>query len=210
MSIYFIQEAHCTEDNKNDWRAEWGYQAFFSCASSKKAGFAILFNNNFNFQISKIYSDPEGRFIICDLITNRKHLTLTNIYAPNEDDPNFFNSIFNHLLDFNCEDIIIGGDFNLVLVVNKDKKGGIRRTHKKSLEIINSFCESLDLVDAWRVLNPEVSGFTWRQRKPVVHCRLDIFLVNLMQYNRTRNRTRNRPGIQNRSFNDNFENFITL
>ena len=24
MSIYFIQEAHCTEDNMHDWRAEWG------------------------------------------------------------------------------------------------------------------------------------------------------------------------------------------
>ena len=36
MSIYFIQEAHCTEDNKHDWRAEWGYQALFSCGSSTK------------------------------------------------------------------------------------------------------------------------------------------------------------------------------
>ena len=62
LSIYFIQEAHCTEDKKHDWRAEWVYRAFFSCASSKKAGATILFNNNFNFQISKVYSDHEGRF----------------------------------------------------------------------------------------------------------------------------------------------------
>ena len=159
MSIFFIQEAHCTEDNKHDWRAEWGYQALFSCGSSKKAGVAILFNNNFNFQISKVYSDPEGRFVICDLITNGKQLTVAfNIYVPNEDDLNFFTSMFNHLLDFNCNDIIKGGDFNLVLDVEKDKKGGISRTHKKSFEIINNFCESLDLVDAWRVLNPELSG----------------------------------------------------
>ena len=26
MSIYFIREAHCTEDNKHEWRAERGYQ----------------------------------------------------------------------------------------------------------------------------------------------------------------------------------------
>ena len=92
MSIYFVQEAHCTENNMHDWRAEWGYQALFSCCSSKKAGVAMLFNNNFSFQISKTYSDPGGRFIICDLITNGKILTLANIYAPNEDDPDFFNS----------------------------------------------------------------------------------------------------------------------
>lgn len=168
MSIYLIQEAHCTEDNKHEWRAEWGYQAFFGCGSSKSAGVAILFNNNFDFQISKAYTDPEGRFIICDLITSGKKLTLANIYAPNEDDPSFFTSIFDHLFDFQCEDIILGGDFNLVLSVEKDKKGDMSRTHKKSLEIINNYCESLDLVDVWRVLNPELFKFTWRQRKPEV------------------------------------------
>ena len=24
MAMYFIQEAHCTENNMHDWRAEWG------------------------------------------------------------------------------------------------------------------------------------------------------------------------------------------
>ena len=36
MAIYFIQEAHCTENNMHDWRAEWGYQALFSCALAKR------------------------------------------------------------------------------------------------------------------------------------------------------------------------------
>ena len=116
---------HCTGDNKNDWWAEWGYQALFSCCTSKKAGVAILFNNTFTFQISKTYSDPKGRFIICDLTVNGKQLTLTNIYAPNNDDSNFFTSVFNHLAYFKCNEIIIGGDFNLVLDVEKDKKGGL-------------------------------------------------------------------------------------
>ena len=70
----------------HDWRNEWGYQALL--------GVVILFNNNFNFQISKTLSDPEGRFIICGIITNGKHLTLANIYVPNDDDPNFFVSVF--------------------------------------------------------------------------------------------------------------------
>ena len=69
MSVYFIQEAHCMQDNTHDWRAEWGYQALFSCCSSNKAGVAILFNNNFSFQLLKAYTDPKGRFIICDLTT---------------------------------------------------------------------------------------------------------------------------------------------
>jgi len=107
----------------------------------------------------KAYADPKGRFIICDLITNGKHITLANIYAPNEDDPNFFTSVFNQLLDFKCGEIIVG-DFNLVLNVDKDKKGGLARSHKKWLEVINNFSINLDLIDAWRVLSgsPAKSG----------------------------------------------------
>ena len=72
----------------------------------------------------------------------------------------------------------MGGDFNLVLDVDKDKKGGLARTHKNLREVITNFFENLDLIDAWRVLNSESSRFTWRQKKPEVHCRLDFFLVN--------------------------------
>ena len=86
--MYVIQEAHCTENNMHDWRAEWGYQALFSCCSSKKAG-VILFNNTFTFQISRKYCDPGERYIICDLITNGKpwqiymlQTTTTQLFLP--------------------------------------------------------------------------------------------------------------------------------
>ena len=54
-TVYFIQEMHCTENNKNDWVPNGGYEALFSCCTSEKAGVAI----HVAFQISKTYSDPE-------------------------------------------------------------------------------------------------------------------------------------------------------
>ena len=60
----------------------------------------------------------------------------------------------------------------------KTKKGGLARTHNKSFEVIDSASENLYLIDAWRVLNPDSSRFTWRQKKPEIHCRLDFFLIN--------------------------------
>ena len=65
-----------------------------------------------------------------------------------------------------------------MLDVNKDKKGGFARTHKRAREVITNLFENPDLTDARRVLNPESSRFTWRQKKPEIHCRLDFFLVN--------------------------------
>ena len=68
---------------------------------------------------------------VCDMTTNGKQLTLINIYAPNDDNPTFFTSVFEHLDDFKCDEIIIGGDYNLVLDIENDKKGGLAKTHKK-------------------------------------------------------------------------------
>ncbi|KAL9982000.1 hypothetical protein ACROYT_G010777 [Oculina patagonica] len=121
---------------------------------------------------------PSGRFIVCDIKAKKKNLTLANIYAPNDDNPAFFSDFFDHLADFKSEEIVIGGDFNLVLDLEKDKIGGLPKTHQNSVKIIHEFSENLDLVDAWRLLHPETNRYTWRQRHPKVQCRLDFFLVS--------------------------------
>ena len=36
----------------------------------------------------------------------------------------------------------------------------------------------LDLVDVWRLSNPDGCRYTWRRQKPEIHCRLDFFLVS--------------------------------
>ena len=85
LSICMLQEVHCTENNIHLWTAEWGYKALFSCCTSNKAGACILFNNSFDLEIMKTRSDPNGRFIICDIKANGKMITLCNLYAPNDD-----------------------------------------------------------------------------------------------------------------------------
>jgi len=64
---------------------------------------------------------------------DNKILTLVNIYAPNNDNPTFFQNLLDHLLSFECEEIIMGGDFNLVTDVQRDKQGVNATTHRDSL-----------------------------------------------------------------------------
>ena len=66
LHIYLLQEVHCSSNTTSLWSSEWGYKSIFSCPSSARGGVAILFNNNFSFEILRIYSDTNGRFIICD------------------------------------------------------------------------------------------------------------------------------------------------
>ena len=50
--------------------------------------------------------------------------TCVNIYAPNDDCPQFFVQIDNMLDQFQGDNIIYGGDFNCVLNLSLDKKRG--------------------------------------------------------------------------------------
>ena len=173
-----LQEVHGIDKNIPIYLAEWGYQGLFSCHTSASAGICILFNNNINFQIQKTFCDPEGRFIICDIKIEQFCITLTSIFGPNNDNPGFFKQVFEQLQLFKCEELIIGGGYNLVLDINKDKKGGLAKTHHKSIKAIRDHMNELDLVDVWRTLNEDERRYTWRRKNSEVHCRLDFFLAS--------------------------------
>ena len=51
---FFLQEVHSTKETDPYWHSEWGYSTIFTTFSSSRAGVAILFNNNFQFQIVKL------------------------------------------------------------------------------------------------------------------------------------------------------------
>ena len=114
-SIYFLQEMHCTNEVEHIWAAEWGCNKIFGGSSGNSAGGGILFNNNSEFQILKQHSDPQEGFIYCNIKTQKK--ILVNIYT-----------------SFECEQIIFGGDFNLILDSDKNKCRGNEPKHHKSLK----------------------------------------------------------------------------
>ena len=64
-------------------------------------------------------------------------LTLVNIYEPNNDNPDllFFQNLLDHLVSFECEEIIVGGDFDLVMfrrIKREERRRRIEIRLKKS------------------------------------------------------------------------------
>ena len=81
---------------------------------------------------------------------------------------------------FNNENVIIVGDFNTILTPF-DKSGGRSNeiTFVKSVDVINEYCNSRDLLDIWRERNPNVFKYTWYRKLPkLVMERLDYMLVS--------------------------------
>ena len=112
---------------------------------------------------------------------------MINVYAPNKD-TNIIKFLKNLLLtlrknNFEKEDkIIIGGDFNCPPNPILDKKGGLLIPRKSVATIIENLKEELDLVDIWRVKNPERKSLTWSQNSPIICCRLDYWLIRQTPY----------------------------
>ena len=75
------------------------------------------------------------------------------------------------------EKIICGGDWNSIFNVDLDKCGG-RNSHVGVVPEMKAIMEALCLSDLWRIKNPTLKRFTFRQRTPLVQTRLDYFLTS--------------------------------
>ena len=170
--IIFLQETHSTVQTDTQWKNEWGAELHTSHGTSNSRGVAIMIKNGFDCTVCQKLVDPSRRYIIL-----KASYVLTNLYAPNKDKEiiNFLKNLLIILRNENLdseENIIMGGDFNCPLNPLVDKRGGI--------------LTELDLLDIWRIKNPETKSFTWSQKSPRIFCRLDYWLISNIFYDLVR------------------------
>ena len=161
------------------WKSEWGGKIVFSHGLSNSRGVCILFRPEFSFKIHDIKRDNEGRLLCIDLEVDDTRFTLAGLYAPaDKDEPEFFKECFKTIEQFDNNSKIIAGDFNLVMDLDMDKKGGLPRTHFKSRDTLNLYLEEAEMLDIWRQQHPDDKKYTWHRTKPPVFCRLDMIFIS--------------------------------
>ena len=177
IDIAFIQETHATKKAKKIWVNEFNGKIVFSNGESNAKGVAIIFGNNLDMKIISTTRDTEGRYLFVEIMYHQVKVGLINLYAPNNDDPTFFQKIFERVNDMDVDHIIVGGDFNKVLDGKVDRKSKTKQNCTASAKLINEFLEENNFVDIWRIGHPNTSQFTWHKRNPIVFSRLDYFLI---------------------------------
>jgi len=160
-----------------------GWENFFFSWELKLRRRAILIRNGVDCSVLSSILDPLGRFIILKVEIDDKVYALVNIYAPNRDKDLTVSFKNVHKVirdeDIDCEEnIIIGGDFNCPLNREMEKKGGVMTPSKTVVESISCMQSELDLIDIWRIKNPDTRSYTWSQKSPNVFCRLDYWLIS--------------------------------
>ena len=160
IDIVFLQESHSSSDNKTLWSMEWGGKIIWLHDTSRGKGLTILLRRALRYRIIKIFNDPDCRYQFVELKIFGHCMTLCNVYGPNTDNPNFFSTLFKQLNDFTCSEIVMGGNFNIILNHTLDKENGPNHSNKLARDDLLSHMRLLNLKDVFREINPTEKQFT--------------------------------------------------
>ena len=175
--IICLQETHSVPSDEEIWASEFHGDAIFSHGTSNARGVCILLPKGLKELCTNTYRDNIGRVIKTEIQLYNHNITLCNIYAPNKDSPSFFQDL-QKTLEIATEHLIILGDFNLVMDVNRDRIGSIN-SKTKSREILLSMCDELYLSEIWRTKNPDLRHYSWYKFRPkLAASRIDFALTS--------------------------------
>ena len=181
--IIALQETHLLESDVDVIKREWGENFHLCAGTTRSKGLLTLFSKNISMN-EVTYILGTDRVLISFLNCTAKPVLFINVYGPNGDkDKNIFLNNLQKLVDIGtkesaCSNIILLGDCNIVLNNQYDIVAGLPHT-KSVVENFNSFVNSIDLVDTWRLKNPKARNFTWSCTKPSFTARrLDYILLS--------------------------------
>ena len=163
FSIVLLQETHynSSTDDTDKWSSKWDGHCYLSGQCTNSLGVGILINKSCNCKVLQYQEIIVGRMQRIQLEIEDKVLNIFNIYAPNNDDINFFNILETNLETFSDQTLLVGGDFNTVINHSLDKLNGRTDTNQRTSDKVNAFIETVDLCDVIRLLNTERKLFTW-------------------------------------------------
>ena len=192
----FLQEMHSCINDEIKWTDEFNDVLFFSHGKTNLCGVAIGFYGSKTIeQINKI-SDKSGRILLVEATITDTVFVLINIYNGNTESEHLQTlsdlvSIIDKVEDIQSKNIVLGGDFNVIFDISIESLGGNPCLKKKSIAKLIQIKEKSDLCDIWRIRNPKIKRFTFRQQhiSGFIQRILDYFLFLTCYKNRLIKRT---------------------
>ncbi|CAH3122874.1 unnamed protein product [Pocillopora meandrina] len=160
--IIFLQETYSTPDVFDSWKFQWLGDMYYSHGSNHSKGVLVLIRETLQFELKSVKKDSQGRFVIVEALVQDSPVLLINIYAPNNthDAVDFYENLRTTLLESDYDQ-----DYRFIMGVKQKKKDVVTKIRELMLDF--------NLVDIWRLRNPDKKRYTWKQNKPLVQRRLD-------------------------------------
>ena len=162
--IIALQETHQSNAEFRKWQKEWNGKSVWNHGTAHSKGVAFLFKPYLNIKIIGKDMDFEGRILRVTLEMDGTRFQVLNIYGYNPSDEARSEEFFEYLNQFIEDDIplMIFGDFNMVLDMHADRKGGHpRNTHTYGKHALNNILGKHSLCDIWKTSHPNERKYTW-------------------------------------------------
>lgn len=101
--------------------------------------------------------------MVLDFIIENSCISLIIIYGFNEDDFNFYEKIIDIFEEFNNRYIIVVGDFNLVINLDRDYINYLYINNLKVCEKVLEMVFIYNLLDVFREINFDKFRYIWRK-----------------------------------------------
>ena len=182
IDVCFIQESYSAQECERIWRNEWGGDILFAHGGNHARGVLALIRPGLDIKIVNSFTDGIGRILLLDALIQDERFSLINIYAPNAEESQvcFYSQLKKIMLQKVPTDnyVLLGGDFNIVMDLRKDRKTDARTSASSNycriMSTLNYIKGYYQIQDIWRVKNPLASRYTWRRNNPSrVSSRLD-------------------------------------
>ena len=175
--VFFMQETHGDSKVEKLWTNEYGNRVLYANGASNAKGVAIGLNKKLANNIDNIQCNINGRYILITCKFEGLSYCLCNIYAPNNDDPDWFGNLFELVKQQECIYTVIGGDFNTIMDKGIDRSSR-KIFHPRANQKIKEKMEEMNLVDIWRSRNEDRKTFTWMNKNEGAWSRIDYFLIS--------------------------------
>lgn len=140
-------------------------------------GVAILLHRSVQFCLDSIFKDKEGRHIIVNGMIDGVWVTMCNVYAPNDNKPQFIKNIVSVITERAKGPLLVGGDFNCSISLLLDKYPLSSSPQTSMAKALKNVCEELKFLDIWRFLHPKQRDYTFFFHPHRTYSRIDYFFM---------------------------------
>ena len=177
-NILCLQDTHWLNNDTRLIRNLWPGECLLNGSRTNSRGVAILIGKNFDYKISEVERDCVGNYISVLLHLSDFSVKIINLYAPNNDSPDFFEYVKTKITDSVHDYCIICGDFNLIIDPKNDSRNYKNINNPQARKCVLDLMSNLFLKDAFRHFNKNLIQYTWHRKNPIRCARLDYFLIS--------------------------------
>lgn len=179
IHIAFIQESHFLEADTFRFNNKHYEVVASSCFVKKSKGVLIAIRRNLSYTNLGTGGSGDGRITFCKILYNGIKIALTCVYAPNDFDKHFYDSLESTLLDLYDYQLLIGGDFNTVCLHQEDRTGGKESYDQKlGSKALQKMTNEFSLIDSWRLMNPSSREFSYYSARHRTFSRIDYIFIS--------------------------------